>query len=161
MYVKNFFDGVSKKASQELTENIRQEMSLEIADLDWMDDKTRYLGWLCEVELTIFFIRVYKIYCIATVTVCKWELRLMLDSIHCSKVVFKHAQFHTPELPFIPIYLRLLPTVSQPRVSIVCHLLICIVKWFKIKANLSWVLNSFGHYVPCDKTWLNELLAEW
>lgn len=54
MYVKNFFDGVSKKASQELTENIRQEMSLEIADLDWMDDKTRYLGWLREVELTIF-----------------------------------------------------------------------------------------------------------
>lgn len=43
MYVKNFFGGVSKKVSQELTENIRQEMSLDIADLDWMDDKTRYL----------------------------------------------------------------------------------------------------------------------
>lgn len=44
MYVKNFFGGVSKKVSEELTENIRQEMSLDIADLDWMDDKTRYLS---------------------------------------------------------------------------------------------------------------------
>lgn len=41
IYVKNFFDENSKKAALDMTERIRQEISKDIQEIDWMDDETK------------------------------------------------------------------------------------------------------------------------
>lgn len=120
MYVKNFFGGVSKKVSQELTENIRQEMSLDIADLDWMDDKTRYLSWLSETASTNFFVNllvlVYKIHCIVIVTIIKWGLNIWIRSLHTARsYAVNILQGSMQSIAFNQI-VPLLLIFSQPRI---------------------------------------------